>query len=228
MGARVLFRAVFTTAAVAGAVACGGGTNGTARGSASGDAPGGGVGSERTAAASPATESTASSAGGDVASVEAKAVGGVTDANILAVLHEANQGEIDAAQLALASGSNARVLAFAHQMIRDHTKLDQAGDSVAVRIGVTPMLPANDSLGAHGQADLEALRAAGHGAGFDKQYMDAQIADHTTVLALLRRFEGAAQNSQVKAAVSGAMPIVSGHLDRAKRVAAVVGSSTQS
>jgi predicted outer membrane protein len=81
-------------------------------------------------------------------------------------------------------------------------------------------------LGTRGQAELEALRAAGRGVGFDKQYMDAQVADHTAVLALLRRFEGAAQNAQVKAAVSGAIPIVRAHLDRAKRVAAVVGNAT--
>jgi putative membrane protein len=215
MRAKVVVRTVVTTAAVVAGVACGGGANQAA-------APG----SDSAVAASLTIQSTASTASGDVVSAAAATVDGATDANILAVMHEANQGEIDAAHLALASGSNARVLAFAKQMIRDHTKLDQAGDSLAVQIGVTPMLPANDSLGAHGQVELEALRAAGRGVGFDKEYMDAQVADHTTVLALLRRFQGSAQNAQVKAAVSGAIPIVSGHLDRAKRVAAVVGNAT--
>jgi putative membrane protein len=148
------------------------------------------------------------------------------DANILAVLHEANQGEIGAAKLALTSSSNPQVKSFAHQMIRDHTKLDKAGDSVAKATNITPAPPANDSLEAHVQQESQTLSAAGKGPGFDKQYMDAQVQDHQTVLAMLRQFEGQAQNPQVKAAVSSAIPIVQGHLDRAKKLSATLGSST--
>ncbi|HWZ58697.1 MAG TPA: DUF4142 domain-containing protein [Gemmatimonadaceae bacterium] len=172
--------------------------------------------------------STAGASAGDVAS---SAPGGaalsvaITDANILAVLHEANQGEIDAAHLALSSTSNPRVQAFAHQMIRDHTKLDRAGDSVATAVGITPTLPADDSLGTHGREEMRALQAAGQGTQFDKQYMEAQVEDHTMVLGMLQQFRGEAENAQVKAAVSGAIPIVRGHLERAKRVAAAVGAA---
>jgi putative membrane protein len=150
----------------------------------------------------------------------------MSDANILAVLHEANQGEIAAAQVALGASSNSRVKAFAHQMIRDHTKLEASADSLATEIGVTPTPPADDSLAAHGRQELETLRAAGSGVGFDKEYMDAQVADHATVLAMLQQCQGQAQNAQLKGAIGKAIPVVRGHLMYAKRLAATVGSST--
>jgi putative membrane protein len=177
---------------------------------------------------------TPTTSGGDVKVADSGApagaapttAGGVSDANILALLHEANQSEIKAAQMALGKSSNPQVKSFAHQMIRDHTKLDQGGDSLSKQIGITPAPPANDSLAMHAQQESATLGAAASGAGFDKQYMDAQVADHTTVLALLQQFETEAQNAQVKAAVSGAMPIVRGHLARARKLAATLGSTT--
>jgi putative membrane protein len=151
---------------------------------------------------------------------------GVSDANILAVLHEANQGEIQAAQMALGKSSNPRVQSFAHQMIRDHARLDRGGDSLAKQIGITPAPPADDSLAAHVRQESATLSAAAQGAGFDKQYIDAQLEDHTTVLALLEQFERDAENAQVKAAVSSAIPVVRGHLARARKLSATLGSTT--
>jgi putative membrane protein len=217
MRAGVLIPTVLITAA---AVACGGGKTGdtsTASNSSGMSA----------AADSGKGDSTRSTASGDVAGGAAS--NGPSDANILGVMHEANQAEIQAAQLALNSSSNPQVKSFAHQMIRDHMKLDHAGDSVAKAANLAPEPPANDSLPGHVRQESAALRAAGHGAGFDKLYMDDQVQDHETVLALLQQFQGQAQNLDVKAAVSSAIPIVQGHLNRAKKLAATVGSTnTQS
>jgi putative membrane protein len=179
--------------------------------------PGAGPGSTTPMGGADSTQPHASA--GDVS-------GGVSDANILAILHEANEAEIHAARLALSSSTNASVKSFAHQMIRDHTKLDHAGDSVAKAANITPAPPANDSLKAHAAQEAQQLGAAGKGAGFDKQYIDDQVQDHQTVLDLLHQFQNDAQNPQVKDAVTSAMPIVQGHLERAKRLSATLGSET--
>lgn len=237
MYARVLLSTALITVA---AVACGGRPGGSASNTAttdssqSGVANGANTGSGNAAKSPGAGPGSASPTQGADDSTQPHASAGdvtggaaaVSDASILAVLHEANQAEIHAAQLALASSGNANVKSFAHQMIRDHTKLDHAGDSVAKAINITPALPANDSLSAHVAQETQQLSAAGKGAGFDRQYIDDQVQDHRTVLALLQQFQTEAQSPQVKAAVTGAMPIVQGHLDRAKRLSATLGSET--
>jgi putative membrane protein len=236
MHARLLLPTALITVA---AVACSGRPGGNASNTAttdsskSGGANGASTGNGNAAMSPGAGPGSASPTGGaDTTQPHASAgdvsggAGSVSDANILAVLHEANQAEIGAARLALTSSNSASVKSFAHQMIRDHTKLDHAGDSVAKATNITPALPANDSLSAHIAQETQQLTAAGKGAGFDKQYIDDQVQDHQTVLALLQQFQTQAQNPKVKAAVTGAMPIVQGHLDRAKRLSATLGSET--
>jgi putative membrane protein len=211
-----------TIVITAAAVACGGKTGNNGAANTSSNASGSNDTAMSAGAASPT-----STASGEVAPTNGPvAATPPADANILAVLHEANQGEIAAAKMALNASSNPRVKSFAHQMIRDHMKLGKAGDSVAKATNITPVLPASDSLGAHVQQESQTLSAAGKGPGFDKQYMDAQVQDHESVLGMLQQFEGEAQNPQVKAAVSSAIPVVQGHLDRAKKLSATLGSST--
>jgi predicted outer membrane protein len=64
-----------------------------------------------------------------------------TDAHAMGLLHRSNQGEIDAGSFAQSRAQNADVRAFAAQMVRDHTQLDQQGNALAARLGLTPMLP---------------------------------------------------------------------------------------
>jgi putative membrane protein len=170
---------------------------------------------------------TTASANGDAAMSPAGG-GAIGDPQIFALLSELNMGEIQAAKLAADKSKNPAVKSFAQKMIHDHTKMLNKGDSLATALKISPTAPAPDSVAAKGQAEQSNLNAAAPGGDFDKQYMDAQVADHEMTLAFLQQFQGQTQNADIKSLLSGAIPIVQGHLARAKKIDAQVGGQTQS
>lgn len=141
----------------------------------------------------------------------------MTDANILAVMHEANTAEIGAAQTALKHASAASVKTFARRMIRDHRAMDAKGTQVAKAANITPQAAASDTLPQHADHETAQLDSA-TGPAFDRAYMDDQVNDHQTVLSVLQQAQTSAQNPQVKAAVDTAVTKVQQHLDLAKKV----------
>lgn len=170
---------------------------------------------------------TTSTAGGDAAlPMTPGAESALADARIFGVLSELNMGEIQAAKLAVDKAASAPVKSFARSMISDHAKMLNKGDSLATALQITPQPPRSDSVAAHGQSEHASLDAAAPGAAFDKVYMDAQVQDHQETLALLQQLEGQTQNAQVKSLLDGAIPIVQGHLARAKRIDRQVAGAT--
>jgi putative membrane protein len=164
------------------------------------------------------THDTTTAAGGEVSAAPAPAAAKApSDAEIFALLTEANTAEIDAAKTALKKAHRTDVKAFAQQMITDHTKLLHGGKALADSLHVTPQPPATDSLATHVQQEKQTLGSTS-GAAFDKTYMDAQVQDHQTVLALLQQFEGQAQDPKLKAMITKAQPIVQRHLDKAQAI----------
>jgi putative membrane protein len=141
----------------------------------------------------------------------------MTDANILAVMHEANTAEIGAAQTALKKASAASVKAFARRMIRDHRAMDAEGAQVAKAASITPQAAVSDTLPQHAEHETAQLDST-KGPAFDRAYMDDQVDDHQTVLSILQQAQTSAQNPQVKAAVDSAVGKVQQHLDLAKKV----------
>jgi putative membrane protein len=171
---------------------------------------------------------TTATANGDAAMAPAGGGVAVGDPQIFAVLSELNMGEIQAAKLAADKSKSPAVKSFAQKMIHDHTKMLNQGDSLATALKISPAVPTPDSVATKGQAEQSNLNAAAPGVAFDKQYMDAQVADHEMTLALLQQFQGQTQNADIKSLLSGAIPIVQGHLARAKKIDAQVGGQTQS
>ena len=142
----------------------------------------------------------------------------MTDASTLAVMHEANQAEIGAAQLALKKATAASVKGFAHTMIRDHRAMDAQGEKVSKALNITPVAATNDTLSEHAQHETAQLDSA-KGAAFDLEYMTDQVADHQTVLALLQQAQTApGLNPQIKTLVDSAVTKVQAHLDLAQKV----------
>jgi putative membrane protein len=165
------------------------------------------------------SHNTTMTAGGDVSASPP------TDAEILAVLSEANTAEIDAANTALARSGSADVKAFARAMIADHTTLLNGGTLLADSLDVPPQPPADDSLTAHFAKEKQALLSA-TAATFDRTYMDAQVEDHQTVLLMLQRFENQARHRRLKALIAQVEAVVQDHLARAQTVEAKVTSAT--
>ncbi|HEY7899425.1 MAG: DUF4142 domain-containing protein [Gemmatimonadales bacterium] len=142
----------------------------------------------------------------------------VTDAGILATLAAANQGEIDAGKLAESKATSASVKSFAHDMVVAHTAMLKSGDALAKKLNITPDAAAADSINAMNQSTGAALSAAAKGAAFDSAYVNAQVAGHQYVLDMIKRDESAAQNAELKSALTAAEPKVQAHLDRIKAI----------
>lgn len=148
----------------------------------------------------------------------------LTDANIAALLDEANMADSSAGKIASTKGTNADVKAFGVLMMNDHHALRKAGQDLVAKLGVTPTPPANDPLPAKAQAVADSLNAMPKGAAWDKWYIDQEVTMHQEVLGLIDQALAAAQNAELKDLLSKARPNIEMHLKRAQDIQAKLGS----
>jgi putative membrane protein len=149
----------------------------------------------------------------------------LTDANIAALLDEANAADSAAGKIASTKGTNADVKAYGVMMMKDHHALRKAGQDLVTKLNVTPTPPSNDSLPAKGQMIADSLNAIPKGAAFDKWYIDNEVATHQMVLGLIDSALGAAQNAEVKDLLTKARPNIEMHLKRAQDIQSKLGST---
>src|SRR5882672_9831992 len=79
-------------------------------------------------------------------STGAPAAGTWTDANIVALLDEANAGDSTAGAVAATKGTAAAVRDFGKRMMRDHHQLRAQGEALAKKLNVTPSAPSDDPV----------------------------------------------------------------------------------
>jgi putative membrane protein len=172
---------------------------------------------------SPATGDTgaAAAARGDAAS--SATAGGLTDANIVALLDEANRVDSASGAYAVSKATNADVKAFARLMMGEHHALRAQGQQLAKRLKVTPELPANDPLKPAAASEMAALKAAPKGAQFDRTYIEQEIGIHKAVLDLAEKAHGAAQNGELKQLIEQAKPVIEKHLEQAQDIQKKLG-----
>jgi putative membrane protein len=149
--------------------------------------------------------------------------GDLTDANIVALLDEANQADSASGAYALGKATNPEVKAFAKLMMGEHHALRLQGQQLAKRLNVTPQPPANDPVKAAAQSEMTALKAAPKGAQFDLTYIDQEVAIHKAVLDLAEQAHGATQNAELKKLIEQAKPVLEKHRDRAEEIQKKLG-----
>jgi len=148
----------------------------------------------------------------------------MTDANILALLDEANANDSAGGSIAMQKGTNAQVKAFGRDMARDHHKLRKDGQDLAKKLNITPAPPSGDTLSQAGQKQADMLNSAPKGASFDKTYIDGEVAVHQSVLSLLQGASSAAQDTTLKGAITKAQPLIEAHLKKAQEIQSKLGS----
>lgn len=148
----------------------------------------------------------------------------VNDAQIAAIVVTANQVDIDAGKLAEASASDAKVKAFAKQMVTDHSGVNKQATDLVTRLGVTPQdNPTAQSLKSGGADNVKSLSAL-KGAAFDRAYVDHEVAYHQQVLdALDKTLIPSATNSDLKALLVKVRPAFVAHLEHAKMLQTSLG-----
>ena len=171
------------------------------------------------AAAAPATPAAAPAA---------PATPTLTDANIVAIVDHANMADSATGNVAATKGTNSEVKAFGRDMMRDHHALRKMGQDLAKKANITPQPPANDSSDARDKAWLDSLNSMPKGAAWDKAYIDHEVGVHQEVLSTLHTAENAAQNADLKALITKAIPTIESHLKKAQDIQSKLQSAKSS
>lgn len=132
-------------------------------------------------------------------------------------LNEAAQGgvaEVQFGQLAASKGGPA-VRRFGQQMVSEHTPVNQQLTQLAQRKRLSPPTTMD---AAHQQTydQLQGLR----GSAFDRQYMQGQLDDHQTMLALFQQEAQNGTDPDVKAFAAQTVPSLQQHLAELQRMPA--------
>jgi putative membrane protein len=147
--------------------------------------------------------------------------GGLTDANVAAIVVVANTADIENGELALKLASSDAVKAFARTMVTDHTAVNEQAAKLAAKLGVTPAASqASRDLQAATDAEREKLTSL-EGAAFDRAYVANEIAYHASVLKTLDEvLVPETSNAELKALLVTVRPAFVAHLEHAKKLQA--------
>ena len=145
----------------------------------------------------------------------------LNDAQIAHIAYTADQIDIQAAQQALEKSNNNEVRAFAQDMVRDHTAVNEKALALVKKLNVTPE-DNNTSQALSKQAAAKSAELAKlNGAAYDKAYINNEVAYHKTVNdALQNTLIPGASNSELEGLLTTGLKIFQGHQQHAEQVAA--------
>ena len=144
--------------------------------------------------------------------------GTMSDANIVALLDEANMADSAAGAIAATKGTSSSVRDFAKRMMRDHHQMRSQGQALAKKLNVTPSAPSNDPVQSMAQNETNTLNSTAKGKDFDKAYIDAEVDAHKAVLDLATKAAAQTQTAELKNLIQKAAPVVQAHLTMAESI----------
>ena len=140
------------------------------------------------------------------------------DGEIMTMISHSNAAEISSSELAQQKATNPQVKAYAQQMITEHTAMQKEGDRIAKANNAAPAgTDATMDKKEDAQDDIGDLKDKS-GADFDKAYMEYQVKAHEMTLAQLQGMQNTAQNADLKAMITAAIPKVQAHLEKAQQI----------
>ena len=134
---------------------------------------------------------------------------------------QSDQYEIMAAQLAEVQGQDPRVRAFAQEMVRDHTRLEEDLRKATMASGLPPPGPGMSSDQAALLSGLQGLR----GAEFDKAYARQQGLAHAGAEAVEDSFATSGADANLQKAAQSALPTIRNHMKMAEQLRVEVGGT---
>ncbi|MBW3618160.1 MAG: DUF4142 domain-containing protein [Proteobacteria bacterium] len=149
---------------------------------------------------------------------------GPTDPQIAHIAYTAGQVDIAAGKQALAKSKNKQVRAFAQEMIRDHTAVNDQALALVKRLNVTPEAnPTSAALAAGGAKKLQELSRL-KGSAFDRAYLQNEVAYHQTVNgALSGTLIPNADNPELKGLLQTGLKLFTEHQRHAEQAARNTG-----
>jgi putative membrane protein len=170
------------------------------------------------AADTTAASSTVSADTSTMAASSTSTGGTWSDANIFAILDEANMADSSSGSIAVTKGTNSAVRGFGRRMMRDHHQLRAQGAALAKKLNVTPAPPSDDPLASDVQKFTETLNTTAKGKDFDKAYIDGEVDVHKKVLDIATKGAAQTQNTELKNLIQKAAPLIQMHLDNAESI----------
>jgi len=140
----------------------------------------------------------------------------LSDPEVASVAVVANQIDISYGEIAKERSKNADILKFAETMISDHKAVIAQAAALVKKLGVTPKDNAeSQKLLADAEKTKKTLRSKS-GKGFDKAYIDNEVAYHKAVIAAV---EGLlipeTDNGELKSLLQNVVPALKTHLEHA-------------
>jgi putative membrane protein len=121
--------------------------------------------------------------------------------------------EVELSKMALPKLKDAAVKQFAQQMISEHTRANNELKALAAKKKVT--LPTElDADHKATAADMNSMS----GADFDKDYVNAMVADHEKSVALFQSQASSGTDADAKAFAAKTLPTLQKHLDAIKAI----------
>ena len=148
---------------------------------------------------------------------------GPTDPQIAHIAYTAGNIDIAAAKQALARSHNKAVRAFASEMVRDHTAVNDQALALVKKLKVTPE-PNSTSAGLSKQAAATLRQLSRmHGRSFDRAYARNEVAYHKTVNgALTTTLIPSANNGELKSLLETGLKLFREHQQHAEHLAATL------
>ena len=145
---------------------------------------------------------------------------GWTEPSILGYALAANNGEVSIAQLAEKKATNAKVKAFARELVADHRAMATETKSMASKLNAQADTMADNAhdLMNHGRDELKDLNDKAAGADWDKDFIDKMIDDHQKVLDKLQDAAKNTTNADLRAGLEKATGKVQTHLTKAQDI----------
>jgi putative membrane protein len=152
---------------------------------------------------------------------------GLADANIVALLDEANMADSAAGALAMKKATNPEVKNFAKLMMGEHHALRVQGQQLARRLNLTPQPPPNDPVKSLASQEMAALESTPRGPEFDRVYIQNEVAAHRAVLDLAKKAHDQAENEELKKLIEEAQPVIEKHLKMAEDIQKNLGGPSE-
>jgi len=157
-------------------------------------------------------------------SLKATARSGWTEPSILGYVAAANNGEIELSQLGAKKATNAKVKAYARELVAEHRTLLAEGKSMATKLSATADTAADNvrDLMNHARDEVKDLTEKAAGADWDKDFINKMIDDHQKVLDKLQDAAKNTTNTDLRAGLEKATGKVQQHLTKAQDIKANV------
>lgn len=143
-----------------------------------------------------------------------------SDPQIAHIAYTAGVLDVEAGKQALAKSKNKDVRAFAEDMVRDHTAVNDQALALVKKLKVTPADNDTSKALTKQAAAKKAELAKLDGAAFDKAYVANEVAFHKTVNGALETLLiPSASNAELKTLLQTGLKVFQGHLQHAEHLA---------